>query len=206
MNTPAQFRYTHLHNPRPLVDVRNTPAPTLDWKHCYFVGLRITTAQGDLYHHGMVVADNEEAFFEGIAVEYNEIIGRSLVTSAKQISVVFVRNLMMQDPELVDSAERQGINQEIQEGISRHDDRSFIVYGRVGESRICLTEVTSHNALTAINTMQNMVKDQCGESFTALEVCQSHPVTAEFDALFQKSVEQMDLFSASDSAEIGYLH
>lgn len=158
----------------------------------------------------MIAADNEDVLFDGLAAEFNLIARQLRVTSLSEISVVFIRNLMMQDPELVDCAEREGIKREIQDGIARHDERSFIVYGligeRVGSRKLCLMEVTTQNALTAINTMNILTRDQYGEPFAPLEVSQSHPVIAEFDLLFQEAAAQMELFSGSRSAGTGYLH
>jgi hypothetical protein len=67
-------------------------------------------------------------------------------------------------------------------------------------------EVTTQNALTAINTMNILTREQHDEPFSPLEVSQSHPVIAEFDVLFQLAVAQMNLFSASTSAGANYLH
>ena len=154
-----QFQYSHLHNTQPLRDVRSKPTPLIDCGHCYFVGFRIETVSGDLYHHAMIAADNDDVLFDGLADEFTMIARQLHVATYSHISVIFVRNLMMQDPELVDCAEREGINKEIQDGIARHDERSFIVYGligeRVGSRKLCLMEVTTQNALTAINTMNN---------------------------------------------------
>ncbi len=210
MKSLLQFQHTHLHYTRPLRDVRSKPTYQIDSVHCYFVGFRITTKVGDVYHHAMIAADNEDALYDGLAAEYNMLALHLNVTSSSHISVIFIRNLMMQDPELVDCAEREGINKEIQDGIARHDERSFIVYGligeRVGSRQICLMEVTTQNALTAINTMNILTRQQYDEPFSPLEVSQSHPVIAEFDVLFQKAVAQINLLTAGTPAVATYLH
>ncbi|MBU1425910.1 MAG: hypothetical protein KKH12_10860 [Gammaproteobacteria bacterium] len=210
MSPPTPFRYTHLHNSRPLNDARSKPALTLNWNQCFFVGFRVATPSGELYHHAMIAADNEDAFYDGIAAEYNWITQRLNVKSHNHISVVFIRNLLMLDSEVVDSGKRQNIDQEIREAIERHEERSYIVYGFIGEDvnerMICLMEVISNNALTAIMTMQNLALEQHGEIFIPLEVCQSHPVTEEFDVLFKKSLEQANLGLVSHSAGSGFRH
>jgi hypothetical protein len=158
----------------------------------------------------MIAADNEDTFYDGLAAEYNLITQRLNVKSHNHISVVFIRNLMMLDPDVVDSGKRQNIDQEIRDAIERHEERSYIVYGFIGEDvnerMICLMEVISNNALTAIMTMQNLALEQHGEIFVPLEVSQSHPVIDEFDVLFQKAVAPMKIFSTSKSAETDYLH
>ncbi len=208
MSTPTPFRYTHLHNSRPLNDARSKPALTLNWNQCFFVGFRVATPSGELYHHTMIAADNEDAFYEGLAAEYNLITQRLNVKSHNHISVVFIRNLMMLDPDVVDSGKRQNIDQEIREAIERHEERSYIVYGFIGEDvkerMICLMEVISNNALTAIMTMQNLALEQHGEIFFPLEVSQSHPVTEEFDVLFKKALEQTNLCSIGNSSGSSY--
>ena len=210
MTIPTPFRYTHLHNSRLINDARCKQTQILDSNHCFFVGFRVATPSGDLYHHTMIAADNEDAFYEGLAVEYNLITQRLNVKSHNHISVVFIRNLMMQDPDVVDSNRRHNIDKEIQEAIERHEERSYIVYGFIGEDvnerMICLMEVISNNALTAIMTMQNLALEQHGETFAPLEVSQSHPVTEEFDVLFKKSLEQTNLCLVSNSAGSSYRH
>jgi hypothetical protein len=205
-----QFQHSHLHNTQLMRDVRSKPTSLIDCGHCYFVGFRIKTVSGDLYHHAMIAADNDDVLFDGLAAEFTMIALQLQVATYSHISVIFIRNLMMQDPELVDCAEREGINKEIQDGIARHDERSFVVYGligeRVGSRKLCLMEVTTQNALTAINTMNILTRKQHDEPFSPLEVSQSHPVIAEFDVLFQRAVAQMNLFSASTSAGANYLH
>jgi hypothetical protein len=209
MKSLDKFQHTHLHNPSQLRDARSNPVVMIDCDHCYFVGFRINTSCGDIYHHAMIAADNEDALYEGLAAEYN-YLARFLKVKPDDIAVVFLRNLMMHDPELVDATERFNINKEIKEGIERHDARSFIVYGfvgdKVGDRTICLMEVKSQNAMTAINTMKAMVQEQRAESFDPLEVCLSHPVTPEFDVLFQQAVTQIGMLPSTAEAAGKYLH
>ncbi len=158
----------------------------------------------------MIAADNEDVLYDGLAAEFTMIARQLRVETYSHISVIFIRNLMMRDPELVDCAEREGINQEIQDGIARHDERTFIVYGligeRVGSRQICLMKVTTENALTAINIMNILTREQYHEPFSPLGISQSHPVIAEFEVLFQEAVAQMALCAASTQAGISYLH
>ena len=178
----------------------------IEIQHLYFTGFRITTDAGNLYHHALIAADDWDSFIEGVAAEFNDLLGRTLVDSIDRISVVFVRNLMMDDPELVDSAERQGITQEIQDGIKRQDANSYIVYGCVGDRKVCLSEVQSQNAMNAISTMRSMTMQQFKEPFSVLEVSPAHPVAIEFDALYRQAIVILGLTGETSSPRPKTLH
>lgn len=178
----------------------------IEIQHLYFTGFRIMTDGGDLYHHALIAADDWDSYIEGVAAEFNDLLDRTLARSLDRISVVFVRNLMMDDPELVDSAERQGIIQEIQDGIKRQDANSYIVYGCVGSRKVCLSEVQSQNALNAINTMRSMTMQQFKEPFSVLEVNPSHPVAIEFDVLYRETISPFGLVGETSTPRPKILH
>ena len=109
LNLPLQYRYNHLEQSHVLKDVRKKPLWDIKQDHVYFVGFRISAKTGDIYHHAMIIADDFAAFLDGIAGEYNTIMDRHLVTFRADITLIFVRNLMITAPDVMAAAEQHNI-------------------------------------------------------------------------------------------------
>lgn len=207
MNTQQQkFRYSHLAQPRMIKDVRSKRTVEINLDQCYFLGFRISVQSGYLYHHAVIIADDWDSFLEGVAGEYNAILNQSLVSFTSDIAPVYVRSMMTLDPAVIDCADRENINKEIREGLARRDDDLFIVSGLVGDDKIGLMQVTSHNALTALESVRVMVSRQHSKTFTTLEVSQAHPVTSEFNALFKIASDRIMALATSRPKEGSRLH
>lgn len=184
MNQTLQLRYTHADHTRVLRDVRKNRLAEADYAQIYYLGFRISAEGKEHYHHALVLADDYDAFLDGVAGEFNTIRDQSSMPSFNGIALVFVRNLMMQDPEMVDSTNHQSITSDIQEKLSTRNDDQYLVFGMVGGHKICLIELYNCDALLAIHRARTMIMEQHHEEFKPLEVCQAHPVTAECYALF----------------------
>jgi hypothetical protein len=193
------FQHAHLYNQRTLIDARRRRTVEIERKHFYFVGLRIKTVNGDLYHHAMMAADNEGALYAGIDSERDQVCRSLEILPTNEISVVFVRNLMVLDPDIVAAATQYNLNKKIDTGIARHDEGLYIVYGVIGDNSLIVHEVRSRNAMVAIGALQDIAHKQYKDSFEPLEVSQSHPVIAEFNVLFHNVVRQLK--KSSDKQE-----
>lgn len=206
MNRSLQLRYTHADHTRVLRDVRREQMPEVKWAHVYYVGFRILADSDERYHHALILADDYGTFLDGVAGEFNAIRGQSTAISFNDISLVFVRNLMACDPEMVASANAQNITLGIRDDLSRCDDNEYLVFGMVGESRICLIQANACDALTAIHRARSKSIEQFKDEFMPLEVCQAHPVTAECYALFDTAAERIKSLIDGVSTGSGYLH
>lgn len=200
------FHYHHLDRTPVLKDVRSNRSPEIRREHCYFLGFKVRTKSGVKYHHGLILADDRDSYFDGVAGEYNTILNQSIVSSPNDISLIFVRNLLMNVPDSVYSKERKHIDYEIRKGISSNDGKLFIVFGRIGDSKIGLLEVDSMNALTADERVRILCTEQYGKDFFPLEVCLAHPVASEFDALFNEEVSHFESLIEGTSERNGYKH
>jgi len=206
LNHPSQFRYNHMEQPPVLKDVRKKPLLNIQQDHVYFLGFRISAKTGDIYHHAMIIADDVDAFFDGIAGEYNTIMDRHLVTFRADITLIFVRNLMMTAPDVIESAEHLDLTAEIQECLSKRNDDLFSVFGLIGESRMCQLQINERDGLMAIERARLMMRQQDGEELMLLEVCQAHPIRHEFDAMFGEEVEHFKSLVDEESTGSGYVH
>lgn len=190
LNLPLQFRYNHLERPRLINDVRKKRLMKIQHEQAYFVGFRISAKTGDIYHHAMIVADDFDAFLEGIAGEYNAIMDLYLVTFLSAISLIFVRNLVMTDPDVIAAAEQHNITSEVKKCLSKRDDEMFTVTGMIGEHQIGMVQVAERDGLLATGQARTRIMKELGEEFMVLDVCQAHPIRHEFDAIFAKEAEQ----------------
>ena len=206
MNQTLQLRYIHADHTSVLKDVRREQTSEVKWAHVYYVGFRISAGRDERYHHALILADDYDIFLDGVAGEYNAIRKLSRTTSFNDISLVFVRNLMRIDPDIVASADSQSITSDIRDELSRCDKNEYLVFGLVGEQKICLVQVNNCEALLAIDRVRTMCMDKFKEEFMPLEVCQAHPVTTECYALFDAAAERIKALVSNLSAGSGYLH
>ncbi len=206
LNLTLQYRYNHLELPHVLKDVRKKPLWDIKQDHVYFVGFRISAKAGDIYHHAMIIADDVDAFFDGIAGEYNAIMDLYLVTFHSAITLVFLRNLMMTAPDVIAAAEQLDLTAEIKECLSKRNDDLFSVFGMIGESLMCQIQINEKNGLLAIEAARKKARQLYGEELMLLEVCQAHPIRHEFDAMFAEEAKRFNSLLDDDSVGSGCVH
>ena len=190
MNQQLNFRYNHTDRSRVFRDLRSKPVPEITEEQCYFLGFRISIANDYLYHHALILADDHDSFNQGIKGEYDAILSRTSATYTSNIALVFVRNLLMQDPALINTVDSDNFKTETQKILSKRDDNQFIVLG-MRESKVSLVSINASDALAAFQLVRSKIGYQIDNDFKPLEVCQAHPVTKEFDALFQSAAKRI---------------
>ncbi len=200
------FTYCHLQQIRIFNDVRKTPSPKIEWEHCFFLGFRIRTAEGERYHHGLVVVDSEDTFYDGIAGEFEAILNQTDVTDPNNIELIFVRCLQMKDKNKVSSAERQKMDAAILKSIENHADSMFYVLMQIGDTRQWLLEVNSQNAITALTSVETLADPNCGEKSFPLEICLAHPVFHEFNLLFDATFARFEMLIKEGLGGSTYMH
>jgi hypothetical protein len=205
MNQPSNFRYTHSDHTRVLRDVRSSLLPEVTLAQFYFTGFRIDTADGVVYRRAMIMADDYDSFAAGVSEERHAIQELHPAICRDDIALVFMRNLGMQDPQLVDSIVRHNIDADARKMLARRDDNLFTVFGLLGES-ICLIPEMASDALAAVQMARCQSIKLAGKNFMPLEVCQAHPVTREFDALFDTVANRIMALVGSIPTEGGYVH
>lgn len=205
MNQQSNFRYNHTDRSRVFRDLRSKPVPEITQEQCYFLGFRISIANDYLYHHALILADDHDSFNQGIKGEYDAILSRTSATYTSNIALVFVRNLLMQDPALINTVDSDNFKTETQKILSKRDDNQFTVLG-MRESKVSLVNINASDALAAFQLVRSKIGYQIDNDFKLLEVCQAHPVTKEFDALFQSAAKQIECLIGSVQAAGCCLH
>lgn len=206
LNSTPQLHFEHISNtsnmPR---DARSDRAAKLAWENFYFVGFRIDSAYGERYHHALILADDYDKFLSGIAAEYLELLNYDWITSAQDISVIFIENLMMQNPALVDEARPV---QAKPKGSStpRRNSNAFSVIGFTDSNQFCRLEVDSDNALKAIDEANAQVNYACGAHFKPLLISQLNAVAIDFFNLLNTVVESVKELMGGAATNRGYLH
>ena len=190
MNPPMPFRYIQANQSCVTRDIRKKHEMEIAREHCYFIGLRITAENAMCSWHALILADDYESLVIGINEERNSILDQQLATSLNDIEPVFVRSLLMQDQIMIASIDAYGINTEMQEILSRRNDHRFTVFGILGNEEICLIPENAHDALAAMRLARWESTKLAAKDFQPLDVRQAHPVTREFDALFNQVAEQ----------------
>lgn len=185
MNTPMQLRYRHDDHTRYLRDVRKTRSVEVPCEQVFFVVFRVWFENELHYHHALILADDNESFAKGIAGEVKSIKERQVARYKMDVSLVFVRNLMMLRPDIKDAVMQMEITTGILKGISRRNDDMFMALGVAGDKELSLTQVEANDALKAIECARRNCPYQNQDEFTLMEICQAHPVTSECYALFE---------------------
>jgi hypothetical protein len=206
LNTLPPYRYHHLPAPKLLRDARQDRGAEIDPTQVYFVGFKIAAKSGDRYHHAMIIADDFNQLLDGIAGEYNAILDQSLVIFAYDITVIFLRNLLMLDPELINATERQNIDTEIEEALARRDDDEFVVYGLIAQKKVCLMRATARDGLLAIGMTQKIIGPELARDFIPLELCQAHPVRFDFEEKFKEETNRYRALMEDQDAKTTYRH
>lgn len=196
-----QFRYNHADHTRVPRDVRRNRVPELSLEHTYFVGIRIWTDNQLSFRHALILADDFDNLLDGIADEFNVIINQPSVAARREISLVFVRNLLTQTQDMRGSEDYRQIYSEIQQAISTRNDDLYMVFGLIEDRKICLIQLETKDALKAIGIVRSLCNQQYQGEFIPLEVCQAHPATAECYSLYEAAVERIKLFIGGDPAE-----
>lgn len=200
-----QLRHAHTDCTQVMKDARKHPTPKISFSHIYFAGFRINSGMTVRYHHALIMADDFGSFLNGVAREFNEIMEPKPGPALKDISLMFLRNMMLIDPELSSAAESQNITTEIKEILSQRDDSQYLVFGLIGNERICLVKVQADNALLAIEFARRSVMAKYQQEMLPLEVCQPHPVTAECYELFDAAAIRVRHLINDDSPGTGYM-
>jgi hypothetical protein len=206
MNSILPLNIKHVDYTRTLRDWRKTRKPELVWSHIYYVGFKILTRSEQLYRHALILADDFDAFLEGVAGEYSNILDQQTVADARNITLVFVRNMTTQSHAITALIDYQNIATEIQEALCKGDGEHYMVFGTVGENRICLIRLHTDNALTAIDEARAATLDQLKETFIALEVCQADPEMTQCYALFDAAAERIKILMNSGLKVSGVMH
>lgn len=205
MNPQINLRYPHSDHPPVLRDMRKQNVAEIKLEQCYLVGFRISTDTCYRYHRSLLLADNYDSLLQGIKAAHNAILDKQYDLFESDVSLIFVRSLMMQSEAVVNSVKINNIQAETQEILSRRDDNKFAVFGLLGDG-IFLEQVNATNALAAIKLARSRCPTESISGFLPLEICQAHPVTKEFDTLFLTVANQLKSLISAGLSDKGYRH
>jgi hypothetical protein len=167
-------------------DAREKRTLTINSEDIFYIGFQVSVGNAMWYHHAVILANSVRSLLGG-SVTLVEKIGQNLGFDAK-IVPVFLRSLMAAENEVLDFTYQSDIAKEIEERLAAKLPGIFLVFGRVGENRFTLMELTDDDAMSAVYSAFTATQEQMGEAFFPINVCQSHPVTHEFAARFDAAV------------------
>lgn len=205
MNQGTQLRYTHIDHTRQIPDVRRKPVPDVALEQLYYLGFRYMIGNAYFYHHALIMADDYESLLDGINREQGAILDMP-EDFTRDVTLVFMRNLLTQSPNIMSAADKNFITAEINEGLSRRDDHQFMVLGLVGDKSFSLVREQAKNALLAIKQTRTLGTRNFGEAFLPIEVCQAHPVTHEFNRMFDAAAKRIKPLIGNVTAKNRQLH
>ncbi|WP_435626931.1 hypothetical protein [Candidatus Ferrigenium straubiae] len=199
------LRYAHTDRTRILKDVRKKRTSELACDQIYFVGFRIKGEGDGRYHHALILADDHDSFLDGIAGEFNAILGQPSVASVKDIALVFVRNLMILDPELAVSAESQNITSDIQEELIRRNDGQYRCTGWLAKNVFAWSRFkpAMHCWPWTVHAGQSWQSIRRNASLGGVPATSG---TAECCALFDATAERIKPLLSCESTDSAYLH
>lgn len=203
MNAPKDFEHEHLSYTCQIQDARKNPTLQLAWHQCYFVGFRIAASIGDRFHHAMILADDYYTFLHGVASVYLALRDYSWIQHANEVSVVFIHNEPVQDPESKLCISPQKYLQPI---IKSDSQNNFTVLGINSKYQLCSVQIDTDNALQAIDDANDYLLRKFGFRFQPTQVCNGHPVTIEFYGLLENAKEHFRHLVCDLPDETAFFH
>jgi hypothetical protein len=205
MNQQLQLRYSHTDQTCKPIDKRRLTIPQITLAHYHFTGFQIPTETSHRYQHYLIVADDYDSLLYGLEEANRMMMERLPVVSRSDIGLVYLRNLTITDQSMINGEQFSDIKSESRAFLSKRDDNQYTVLGLQGKE-ICLIPKSSKDALSAIRILRCQTATQQGKFFTPLEVCQAHPVTKEFDALFNTVANRVKILLGCELSEGSSLH
>lgn len=196
---PQTFAYEHSGGLKLILDVRERSTTEILIDDCYFLGFRLTSQGMVSYHHAWILADNHRAFLRGVQSERE-----NFPQGAEGGDLVFMHNLRTCCPDYMSSEVRREGNARIGQALSLRDDEHFAVLGVSDDLWVEVLDFNVKDALMAIRLTRSHSKRICGKTLLPLAVCQAHPVTREFDAIFNR--ESILIQTLICSAAAGHTH
>lgn len=169
-----------------LIEVRAVPRSDVTDAEIFYVVHRVFIGNAAWYHHGIVIADSLDTVGAGL----NKLEGNILseIGNAKaSVTPVFLRNLMALDEDVIDSAKRKDIADEIRVLRSSGQAECFVVFGIVGDEHLTLTNIVASNAYTAVKEVADCVMEQFNKPFLPLDASLAQPVADELEIYFKQA-------------------
>lgn len=179
--TRQEFHYEHSGGLKLIIDARERSTPEVLIDDCYFLGFRLTSQGAIRYHHAWIIADNHRAFLRGLQSEREHLPQR-----VEEFDLVFMHNLRTCSSDYMNSEVRREGRARIGQALSQRNDEHFAVLGVSDDQWVEVLDFKVKDALMAIRLTRSHGKRLCGKTLLPLAVCQAHPVTREFDAIFNR--------------------
>lgn len=199
-----EFRYEHSGGCQLILDAREKSTPDISIEDCYFLGFRLTCEGTIRYHRAWIIANNHEAFLRGMKAECASLPVQSPALGILEIDLVFMHNLRTRMPNYMNKEMQQEASARIGQTLCRRDDEHFAVLGVCNDQRFDVLDFKVKDALMAIRMTRSHSVKICGATLLPIVVCQAHPVTREFDALFLREAVLIQTLVCSTTA--GVLH
>lgn len=181
-----EFHYEHSGGFKLLLDARERSTPEVLIDDCYFLGFRLTSQGTVRYHHAWIIANNHQAFLRGLQAEREYLPKSILNLGVDKFDLVFMHNLRTRSSDYMSSEIRQEGSTRIGQALSQRNDEHFAVLGVSEDHWVEVLDFRVKDALMAIRMTRSHSKRICGKTLVPLAVCQAHPVTREFDAIFNR--------------------
>jgi len=206
LTTTLQLHHEHISNTSTMpLDARGDRSQPIAWEQFYFVGFRIDSPCGDRYHHTLILADSHDAFLGGIASKFLDLLNHEWISSGQDISVVFIQNLMLQNPSIVQKAGLKA-NRTKNVPVPPRNSNAFSVIGITENHQFCSLEVDSDNAIKAIEEANEQVSYVYSTRFKPLAITQINTAAIDFFNLLTNVVETVKELMGGAAKTQSYLH
>lgn len=200
MMAPQTLRYQHTGGCKQIIDARLKPDPVVSLDDCYFLGFRITCEHTVRFHHAWIIANDHESFLVALQAESESVTRESQGDRVLEVDLVFMHNLRLRQHNYMSEETKQETIRRIGIKLNRRDDEHFAVVG-VSDDQWCeVLDFRVKDALMAIRLTRSHSQKICGKTLLPIAVCQAHPVTREFDALFHREAEFIKILLCSETS------
>lgn len=204
-NAPlAPLRYTHFDHSQLIIDVRTQPNAAILSSQCYFVGFRVSVVRGYDYFHALILAEESGTLAKGIEAERDHILSSYPYLYSRDVVPVYIRSMNSEDEDSLSDEGRVLMSDHLKVMVNKRDDDQYVILGLKDQNFIGCVEVQATDAWTAMCSLKSPGRCADADQFKPLQVCQAHPVTAEFVKLFLQVARRFTALSGLASS--GMMH
>ncbi len=195
-----ELHYQHSGGIKLILDGRDQPDPNVPIKDCYFLGFRLS-CQGEIrYHHTWIIANDHEAFKVALEAATDYLPDSLSNIKIDEFDLVFVHSLRTRSPDFLTKEIKKEASVNIGKALCQRDDEHFAVFGVSDDQTGKVLDFRVKDALMAIRMTRSHSQRLCGKSLQPLIVCQAHPVTPEFDVIFNREAVLVTALICNEAA------
>lgn len=180
------YHDTKLASQGAFTDLRKDRAATIEISNLFYLVFKVKIGNASWYHHEVCVFDFN--LREAIIDMGNRL--RDLVSARAQVTLVFLRGLIMEDNNVIDAMFSYNMHREYREALASgnllsDETTSYLTFGYVGENSLTMIPLEADDGLDACSKANGLCREQLNKGFSVIQVCAISPAIEEIDEHYE---------------------